>query len=30
MLELADNERILCRDCIKDSGIPAMCEVIFD
>ena len=30
MLELADNERIVCRDCIKDSGIPAMCEVIFD
>ena len=30
MLELASGERILCRDCIRDSGIPAMCEVIFD
>jgi hypothetical protein len=30
MLEVADNERILCRDCIRDSGIPAMCELIFE
>lgn len=30
MLELASGERIMCRECTRDSGIPALCEVIFD